>query len=105
MIADVVGVERIEFSTSGQVGPFAHAAAITTTHRDPLLDGSCVTNPVYSDPTLLATDPDIVTTTVRNDPTVEAVIRQATTNILNMLLGGPAASHAHDPSYPLAPGA
>lgn len=70
-----------------------------------LLDGSCVTNPVYSDPTLLATDPDIVTTTVRNDPTVEAVIRQATTNILNVLLGGPAASYAHDPSYPLAPGA
>jgi len=70
-----------------------------------LLDGSCVTNPVYSDPGLLAIDPDIVTTTVRNDPTVESVIRGATTNILNALLAGPAAHYANDPSYPLAPGA
>ena len=70
-----------------------------------LLDGSCVTNPVYSSPALLAIDPDIVTTTVRNDPTAESVIRQATTNIFGALLSGPAAGYANDPSYPLAPGA
>ncbi len=70
-----------------------------------LLDGSCTTNPVYSDPALLAIDPDIVTTTVRNDPTVEAIIRQATTNILNVMLSGPAAARATASGYPLAPGA
>ena len=70
-----------------------------------LLDGSCVTNPVYSDPALLAIDPDIVTGTMRNDPTAEVVIRQATTNILNVMLSGPAASHATTSGYPLAPGA
>jgi len=70
-----------------------------------LLDGSCVTNAVYSSPALLAIDPDIVTTTVRNDPTAESVIRQATTNIFGALLSGPAAAYANDPSYPLAPGA
>jgi hypothetical protein len=70
-----------------------------------LLDGSCVTNPVYSSPALLAIDPDIVVTTVRNDPTAESVIRQATTNIFDAVLSGPAAGYANDPSYPLAPGA
>jgi hypothetical protein len=70
-----------------------------------LLDGSCVTNPVYSSPALLAIDPDIVTTTVRNDPTAESVIRQATTNIFDAVLSGPAAGYASDLSYPLAPGA
>lgn len=70
-----------------------------------LLDGSCVTNPVYSSPALLAIDPDIVTTTVRNDPAAESVIRRATANILGALLSGPAAGYANDPSYPLAPGA
>jgi hypothetical protein len=72
-----------------------------------LLDGSCVTNPVYSSPALLAIDPDIVTTTVRNDPAAESVIRNATTNIFDAVLnhGPAAAAYGHDLSYPLAPGA
>ena len=70
-----------------------------------LLNSSCVTNPVYSDPALLAADPDIDTTTVRNDPAVASVIRNATTNILNAVSAGPAAGYATTSPYPLAPGA
>jgi hypothetical protein len=71
-----------------------------------LLTGSCVTNPVYSNPALLAIDPDIVqgAMAARNDQKAEAAIQHATTNILDALLSSQAhaASLAADPTYPLA---
>jgi len=72
-----------------------------------LLNGSCVTNPVYSSSALLQVDPDIATGALaaRNDPVAESVIQTATSNILNAVLTPKAAAYAKDPSYPLAPGA
>jgi hypothetical protein len=67
-----------------------------------LLDLSCQTNPVYSAPSLLATDPAIVVGTVRNDPVVASVIRHVTLTLLTAAASGPGGGLVGTSGYPLA---
>ncbi len=64
------------------------------------LTATCVTNPIYSTPELLAIDANIVSGVNRNDPVVGGIIQAATLNIFDFVDRGPAAASARQNPYP-----
>jgi len=67
-----------------------------------LLNRSCVTNPVYTWPALVNTDPDIVVGTARNDPATARIIQNVTKTVLETVIQGPAGARVNSSGYPLA---